>query len=482
MVEVLASETEPDARSRAIEAVHAATAIYTAEPVVDQLLDLLQWPEGQQTLVDPSCGNGMFLVRALERLLDAEPMATEATFRRLEGWEFHPAACHEARSRIQDRLVLAGRPLDVARQIAADMVHCADFLAEGPDEARWDLCAGNPPYLRRLRVPSMLRDEYDAVVPDYANADLLHAFLDRCVRCLRPGGRIGFVTADRWLASTQGAALRSTMGRQVAIAGLTRLDAKSAFFQAKTRRVGTPPRVHPVAVVLSNREEAGLQPLTAEPIYPGSDPDRYRGLQVLGARAKVRLAPWLGTDGVFLVDAEVAATLPQDHLVPVLAPQDLAGGQLRPVNRWAVRTYPGQPPAGAVRFHLERNHQKMSVRGRQAGPWSPPESFHAWDLSRPMLVVPRILSKVEPVWVPPGRLPISHQLAIQCDSADELELVGVALRQPKATEWLREHAPRLENGYHQLSAPLLRRMPLDGIFRNDLLGSPPQSAMALCGS
>jgi hypothetical protein len=51
--------------SAAIEALHAATALYTAEPVVDVLLDRIGRPDRDGRLVDPSAGDGMFMVRAL---------------------------------------------------------------------------------------------------------------------------------------------------------------------------------------------------------------------------------------------------------------------------------------------------------------------------------------------------------------------------------------------------------------------------------
>ncbi|EIM30396.1 hypothetical protein [Microvirga lotononidis] len=54
--------------SAAIEALHAATALYTAEPVVDVLLDRIGWPDADGSLVDPNAGDGMFMVRALSRL------------------------------------------------------------------------------------------------------------------------------------------------------------------------------------------------------------------------------------------------------------------------------------------------------------------------------------------------------------------------------------------------------------------------------
>lgn len=84
---------EQSARDQAIDALHAATAIYTAERVVDDLLDKLDCPRAGRRLVDPSCGDGMFLARALRRLLAVEPAISGARLLDLvEGLEIHPYA------------------------------------------------------------------------------------------------------------------------------------------------------------------------------------------------------------------------------------------------------------------------------------------------------------------------------------------------------------------------------------------------------
>lgn len=81
-----------DPMADAIDALHASTAIYTAEPIVDQLLNKLQWPDGAKRIIDPSCGDGMVLVRALERLLATIDVFDDHQFDKIEGWEIHPAA------------------------------------------------------------------------------------------------------------------------------------------------------------------------------------------------------------------------------------------------------------------------------------------------------------------------------------------------------------------------------------------------------
>jgi hypothetical protein len=455
---------EVDPHRAAIDALHAKTAIYTASAVVDDLLDRLGWPASDPAhLIDPSCGDGMFLARALDRLLAARPAGFEP-HGLIEGWEIHPQACHDARMRVAGVFEEHGWPPARAAQIAHDMVHNRDFLTDGPTCAQWDIVAGNPPYLRAANVPPYLRKQYAIHVPDYAQSDMLHSFLDRCSRTVRSSGRIGLITSDRWLANASAARLREKLGERVAIAHLERLDVTTAFYRAKTRKAGAPPRIHPVAVVLFGAADGDAvgQRLGAEPIFPGVDVSRYAGLQTLGEFAAVRLAPWLGSAGVFVVDATAARRLPPECLVPAVDTDDIVGGKLRAPTRWAIRTSPHEEPCREVMQHLESQMHRMAARGRRGKFWMPPESFHAMDLSRESLLVPRIATGLKAIHVPPGVLPINHNLSIVAGTDAQLERVEQALARPLAQEWVRDYAARLENGYYSLTTTMLRKLPVSG--------------------
>src|SRR4051794_27564239 len=130
--------------SAAIEALHAATALYTAEPVVDVLLDLAPG--------------------------DFQEVA------RVQGWELHPGAMRSARERVQFHLIGNGWSIASAHKAAQAIVHHGDFLTGGPAPGTFRFCAGNPPYLRYGHLPEVLKDLYRPILPDFARGDLLHAF------------------------------------------------------------------------------------------------------------------------------------------------------------------------------------------------------------------------------------------------------------------------------------------------------------------
>lgn len=446
-------------RDAAIDALHAATAIYTCEPVVDQLLDHVRWPSGDRTLVDTSCGDGAFLRRALARLLTRQPGISDADLlHRISGWEIHPYAAEQARLRVAEVLGDHGYSPQHAARLAHFMVTCSDFLTAGPRAPSYDVVVGNPPYLRFCNVPEPLRCEYERVLPDYAQADLLHSFLDRCARVLRPGGELACITADRWLLNSSAARLREAIGRAFRLAHLERVDVASAFYRPKQRRAGSPPRVHPCAVVLS--ADRGLA-ITQDPIYPGegSRAPKTPGPS-LGDVARVRIAPWLGTPGIFLVDAATAASLPADALVPAVDTDDIRGGVLTEPTRRAILTRPDIPPSQVVLDHLARTMHRMCARGRRTSPWLPPEPFHNFDLTEASLLVPRISKSLRPVMVPPGLLPVNHNISIVRAGDCTLEEIALRLSSPEAEAWLSATAAPLENGYRSVTTRLLRSLPM----------------------
>jgi hypothetical protein len=446
-------------RREAIDALYAATAIYTAGHVVDQLLDRLNWPGGGRRLVDPSCGDGMFLGRVLERLLRSGHRTLDEVTLSIEGWEIHPVACQQSRSRVSGMLEREGYDREVSRAIATRMVHNRDFLTDGPTAPTYDVVAGNPPYLRWVKVPRLLQDQYLEHVPHYASSDLLHSFLDRSTRAIHPGGAIGLVTADRWLFNSGASRLRQALGRRVSIGHLERLDVNTAFYRAKDRRAGSPPRIHPIAVVL--REGADGAEISGRPIFPGVDSRRYEGLPTLGELARVRIAPWLGSPGIFVVNADTARGLPGDCLVPAVDTDDIVDGKLGDPTRYAIRTSPGSQPCAEVMLHLEGLMHRMAARGRRGKPWMPPESFHKMDIPRESLLVPRIATSPKAVRVPAGVLPINHNLSIVCADPERLDQIEAALHSRLAAEWVRDHAPRLEGGYFSLTTRMLRKLPVD---------------------
>jgi hypothetical protein len=176
----------------------------------------------------------------------------------------------------------------------------------------------------------------------------------------------------------------------------------------------------------------------------------------LGEIANIRLAPWLGPDGIFMVSDP--AGFPAERMIPCVEPEDLdkETGELRTIRRWAIRTGREEPEA-AVLEHLDRELHRMPPRGRQKVRWLPPEPFDSkLPLDVDAVLVPRIATTLRAIPLPAGTMPVNHNLVVVSGMpAAELRRI---LEHPLVREQADSIALRLENGYHSYTATLLRAL------------------------
>jgi hypothetical protein len=461
-------QLEIDPHAAAIDALHAATAIYTRSKVVEGLLDRLSWPQPGKTLLDPAAGDGSFLLQALKRL-DLPPDNTETALL-IQGWEIHPGAATEARRRVAAHLLSNGWSAGIAENTARRIVIHADYLTND-DAGVWDVIAGNPPYLRFANLPDFFKGKYTDLLPIHAKSDLMHSFLDACCRRLSPTGRLGFVTADRWAINESAGQLREQLGKYVGISHIKRLDCASSFYRPKHRRTGTPPRIHPIEVVLEP-VRPGVHALSKSPIslVSGLTAIPNAGTS-LGQVADVWLGPWLGPKGVFIIDEDIARTLPDADLVPIVdARRDLhKNDTLRDIPRLlAIRTSPRIAPPSSVQAHLDRHWAFMPKKcQKRSGPgaaWLPPETITK-ALDRPALMIPRIASRLRVIDLPAGHLPVNHAITVvAAPGGADLDRIRQHLLSAATQEWIACHAPPLENGFLSITTQLIRSIPVPESF------------------
>lgn len=440
-----------DPREETIDSIHQGTAIYTALPEIEALLDRLDWPARGERLLDPGAGNGGFLVAALARLdLKKDDVATAAW--RVHGYEFHAGAANSARRAVSDHLSSRGWNTAAATRAAECIVEIRDFLLTPVPVGTWDVIAANPPYWRYANLPAEYRFEYDVAIPAHARADLLYAYLDKAADIVAQGGRIGLVTADRWLLNSGSAELRRRIGERWSVTDVRRLESSSAFYRPKSRVRGTPARVHPVALVLEPGREGRTLGTSPFPVDLLAD---VVGTP-LGQLANIRLAPWLGPDGIFIVSDPTG--FPAHRMVPCVEPEDLdkETGTIRSIRRWAIRTGREQPEQ-EILDHLDRELDRMPPRGRQKTRWLPPEPFDGkLPLEVDAVLVPRIATTLRAIPLPAGTMPVNHNLVVVSGMpATELRRI---LEHPLVREQADSIALRLENGYHSYTATLLRAL------------------------
>ncbi len=159
---------------------HALGQWFTPPEVADLVLSLAEIGAGARVL-DPACGDGVFLERALARGAS-----------RVRGIEIDPRAARAAR-----------------RRVPGAAVEHVDLFDVEPDREEFDAVVGNPPYVRQERLgadakravrnrlardyPDMSDEALDRLV---GRGDLAIACIARALRLVKRGGRVALVVSS----------------------------------------------------------------------------------------------------------------------------------------------------------------------------------------------------------------------------------------------------------------------------------------------
>lgn len=211
------STLEPSARG----------AIFTRPEVVDFILDLVGYtkdsPLFKKRLLEPSFGNGAFLLPIIRRLLSSwrlvrTPTASpEELGDSVRAVELHGETFHDTRREIVQLLIREGITPSVAEWLADRWLLQGDFLLT-PSLGLFDFVVGNPPYVRQELIPAPLLAEYRKRYRTlYDRADLYVPFIERSLSLLRRGGVLGFICSDRWMKNRYGAPLRGLVTNEYSL-------------------------------------------------------------------------------------------------------------------------------------------------------------------------------------------------------------------------------------------------------------------------
>ena len=197
--------------------IEARGAVYTREEVVNFLLDLTGYTASNNPaahrLLEPSFGRGDFLLPAIKRLVTA--WKTKKPKRPVEDLsdciravELHEETFLSTKGQVIELLASFGvSGKDALRITDAWLIHGDFLMADLPES--FHVVVGNPPYVRQELIPDILLNEYRRRYSTiYDRADLYVPFIERSLRSLAPGGRLGFICADRWMKNRYGGPLR----------------------------------------------------------------------------------------------------------------------------------------------------------------------------------------------------------------------------------------------------------------------------------
>jgi len=520
----------------------ARGAIFTRREVVDFILDLVGYradrPLHKLKLLEPSFGNGDFLLPALERLLKAWAASSKRSgdavadlTNSVRAVELHHATFENTRNSVIELLEAHGISRRAAVQLAESWLLSGDFLLV-PLDLRFDVVVGNPPYVRQELIPDVLLAEYRARYRTvYDRADLYIPFIERSLTSLTDGGQLGFICADRWMKNRYGGPLRKLVSDGFHLKIYVDMVNTAAFHTdviaypaitiisreaAALTRIAHRPAIEKQALselarLLEGRgadksgvvrEVAGVA-AGAEPWILES-PDQLalvRRLEesfptVEAAGCKVGIGVATGADKAFIGLFDELDVEP-DRKVPLVMTRDILTGTVQWRGYGVVN--PFTDDGGLVdleqyprlKRHFEKHREQ--IIGRHVAQKTPANWYRTIDriypslANTPKLLVPDIKGEAQVVYED-GRLHPHHNLYYLTSEAWDLKALQAVLMSGIAKLFISIYSTKMHGGYLRFQAQYLRRIRIphwDKVPENlkrDLIKAAERKDVAACNN
>ena len=169
-------------------------------------------------ILDPACGNGALLEALLTSLRDAgrlpgcEVVGVEAD----ELAVLETESILEKFTQVRCR-VIAADFLDLVGRRRGQAELWETVTSDSAFEDAFDLVIANPPYVRTQVLGAEKAQRLAVRYGLTGRVDLYHAFLVAATETIRPGGRIGIITSNRFLSTLAGAGIRAFLARNFEI-------------------------------------------------------------------------------------------------------------------------------------------------------------------------------------------------------------------------------------------------------------------------
>lgn len=437
----------------------------TPRETVDSMVDLLfrgRSPTAEDTLLDPGCGTGEFIdgvIRWCKRRGTKVPQITgiESDPRHLpilrEKYQHHPSV----------------------------WIEHADFLTDGRKE--YNYVVGNPPYVPITEISESEKARYRThYTTAYGRFDLYLLFFEEALRRLAPGGRLVFITPEKYLYVETAGPLRELLARhhveeirlvsEDTFGDLVTYPTITVLNHASPDRTCIVHRDHTKANVKITVGRASWLPL----VYGGGREEANTTLGDLCLRVSCGIAT--GADAVFVRDVTDL-----DPDLRVFSHPTIAGRELTPeasdLDPGSIMLIPYDldgrllplEDLGVLRNYLQRDDIRDRLLKRTCVRRKPWYAFHETPQLRDILQ-PKILCKdiadTPRFWVDrQGDIVPRHSVYyIVPKHPKMIDVIAEYLRSSAVHTWLMQNCQRASNGFIRLQSRVLQRLPVsDEVIR-----------------
>ena len=480
--------------------------------MVNFILDLVGYTNDehlvQRKILEPSFGEGEFLIPITRRLLNSytrQPRYRQSPVEDLgdcvRAVELTEAAFEETRGRLETTLLDAGLSSPDVHSILDRWLKCGDFLLEDLSTS-FDYVVGNPPYVRQELIPDVLIREYRRhFTTIYDRADLYVPFIEKSLLLLSPKGTLGFICADRWMKNRYGGPLRRFVAERFHLKYYVDMTDTSAFLSEVT--------AYPAVTVISNEEPgptrlahrppvdasslSGLAQALRNPGYhsnvievsgivSSSEPwvlEDFDSLKLVRrleaefplieqAGCKVGIGVATGADSVFIRDFETL-DVEEDRKLALARTKDIKDGTVHWQGFGVINPFDFAGNLVSLDHYPKLatylgNHEEV-LRRRHVGKSNPAAWYRTIDriypdlAARPKLLIPDINGTSQIVYED-GHLYPHHNLYFIISDEWDLQALRGVLMSGIARLFVSTYSTKMRGGYLRYQAQYMRRIRL----------------------
>lgn len=500
--------------------------VFTRRWVVETMLDLVEYRAerdlANMVLVEPACGEGAFLGPIAERVSQScrshgrSLLEAANAVRAFDLLEHNVTASRE----LVTHLLLADGwdPADVGK-VVHTWISQSDYLLLDHDDEDVDVVIGNPPYIRLEDVPDPRMKAYRLACSTMSGrADIYVGFYERGLRSLKPGGRLAFICADRWMRNQYGRKLRQLIADHYSVELVLTMHDVDAFHEkvsaypaitviqnssqseavaADTNREFGPRQANEFLKWFENKEKTleqrpSFHAARLPKWFPGDDSwpaasptrlmvleelcDRFPLLEETGVRVGIGIAT--GADSVFIAHEDALPDVEEDRLLPLAMVQDTTSGKLKwhgtyLVNPWDkegnlvnLTQYPG-----LARYYKKNSSilKKRYVATKQPHRWYKTiDKVNHQLTGREKLYLPDMKTTIHPV-LDSGHYYPHHNLYYIVSDKWDMRTLGGLLLSRIAEAFVSAYAVKMRGGTLRFQAQYLRkiRVPDPGSISQD---------------
>lgn len=484
-------------------------AIYTKREVVEFILDLTGYtaaaPLAEYRLLEPSFGDGDFLLPAIDRLLAAAARDGKLAFQPLahaiRAVELHRTTYEGTRALVAERLRKGGLSCEDAARLCNAWLSQGDFLLADFEPA-FTHVLGNPPYVRQEAIPDILMAEYRMRYKTiYDRADIYVPFIERSLALLTQGGKLGFICADRWMKNKYGKKLRELISKHYALKtyvdmyGVDAFHAEVSAYPAITvieKATGDTTRVFARPAVDARSLQSLAAELTASKLPKKSKAREIRNVTAGGepwvldsfdelalvrrleaqfpdvedAGCKVGIGVATGADKAFIGDFDSLDVEPSRKL-PLVMTRDILEGHVAWRGKGIVNPFGDDGKLvdleefPKLRAYLEKH--KEQIAGRHVAAKNPRGWYRTIDRIYPeltyreKLLIPDIKGDASIVYEE-GKLYPHHNLYFITSDEWDVHALQAVMRSGIARLFVSLYCTRMRGGYLRFQAQYLRKI------------------------